>query len=269
MDVIVGFVFVAGTLAFMGWALWGRGFMGWRRSVELFGSLLQEPSVDKQAATITGGYEGSAVTVRLRKHVAPWDTGNSAASDCIEIVLFGLPEEIHLSLSHRPGNAFRPGWVPQCNTGDARFDDKFWVEGAPVGWIAAMLAPEIRAWLLDDRVVQIVVEDGVLVWTRYTFFAEGDAAKTVLSHLLSLRAKALALRTQTVEAKMQEAAVSGYRGDVEQASHALDVEKEQAAQFVRDREARRASGRMPLIVHLLFVVTMIGACVWWWFRLHR
>jgi hypothetical protein len=244
MDVIVGFVFVAGTLAFMGWALWGRGFMGWRRSVELFGSLLQEPSVDKQAATITGGYEGSAVTVRLRKHVAP-------------------------SLSHRPGNAFRPGWVPQCNTGDARFDDKFWVEGAPVGWIAAMLAPEIRAWLLDDRVVQIVVEDGVLVWTRYTFFAEGDAAKTVLSHLLSLRAKALALRTQTVEAKMQEAAVSGYRGDVEQASHALDVEKEQAAQFVRDREARRASGRMPLIVHLLFVVTMIGACVWWWFRLHR
>ena len=268
---LAGPLVAAGTLGLMGWAMWGRGFVGRKRSTRLFTALLRNASVDARTGAITGTYEGSELTVRFAKRVRPWDTGNTAATDCIEVVLEGLPEELRLALSHRPGNVFRPGWVATCNTGDARFDRSFWVEGAPVVWIAAMHAPDVRAWLLDDHLVWIVVENGVLVWTRFTFFSDASAAESVLSHLLELRAKALELRTRAIETKMSEAASSGYRGNMEEAAtHALDPEKEQAAQFVRDRDARRESGRRRArIFQFVMLTAMVALYAWWWSRQHR
>jgi hypothetical protein len=70
---------------------------------------------------------------------------------------------------------------------------------------------------------------------------------------------------------MSEASSSGYRGDTEEAAtHALDSEKEQAAQFVRDRDARRASSRRHTrIFQLVMLIAMVALYAWWWSRRHR
>ena len=252
-----GALLAVGSLAFFAWLAWGRGLVGRRRGARLYASLLQDASVDAATSRITGGYQGSELTVRFAQRAEP---GSSAVSDCTEVILSQLPEELHLSLSHRRGNSFRLGWTPTCDTGDAAFDRSFWVEGAPVVWVVGMLTPDVRAALLRARYVQLTIENQTLVCTYFSFFSDPSAATSFLSLALALRASALERRAEAVDRKVQESASSGYRGDAEEAAaHALDAEKEQAVAFVQDRDARLASSRRTLrIAQLVFVLGIAG-----------
>ncbi len=272
---IVKYVALGGFGAFWLWASWGRAVLGRRSGSRLFSSVLDGSVADAQSGAVTGRYDGADVTVRFVKRKAHTfefvgsSSKTASALDVTEIVLGGLPAELHMTLTHRSPNTMRLGWTSTCNTGDEAFDRRHWVEGAPVPWIRDMLDARVREALNRTGLVSVEVEGGTLVLAYFAYFSGAEQARVYLDQAVSLARSAAALRARSVEAGLHQGEATTYRGtDADDAlEHALDGEKLQAAAFVADRTRRAErlasfAKRWRVAVYVLVAATLY----WAWAR---